>query len=207
MRRRDALSLVAGCAFSSCTSARSLNPFTDTQVYRWIALRFSGKTSLTVVIELSERTPVHAKNLSRLVNDQYYCGLKVHRVVDGQFVQTGDPLSRSETTRPIGTGGPGYTLPPEFGLKHVRGAVAMSRLPDGVNPGQRSNGSQFYFVLKDSSEMDQRNTVFGMVVQGIEGLDEISRSPVDGMGKPLARYEIVRMKGSSVSADDAVKGL
>jgi peptidyl-prolyl cis-trans isomerase B (cyclophilin B) len=207
MRRRDALCLVAGCAFSSCTSARSLNPFSETQVHRWVALRLSGKTSITVVIELSDRTPLHAMNLSRLVNGQYYCGLKVHRVVDGRFVQTGDPLSRSETSRPVGTGGPGYTLPPEFGLKHLRGAVAMSRLSDGVNPGQRSNGSQFYFVLKDSPEMDQQNTVFGMVVRGIEGLDEIGQSPVDGMGKPLAKYEIVRTKGSSVSVDDALKGL
>ena len=208
MRRREALSAVAGFGFAACTTARRLVSFGDGRVYRWVGIRFAGDKSRAVVIELSERAQIHSKNLSRLVDERYFDGIDVHRVVEGRFVQTGDPSSRKEnSTKAIGTGGPGYTLPPEFGLRHVRGAVGMSRLSDGVNPGQRSNGSQFFFVLKDSPELDDRNTVFGMVVHGLEVLDEISSTPVNGQGQPLTRHRIERTNGSTVSAQDALRGL
>jgi cyclophilin family peptidyl-prolyl cis-trans isomerase len=49
---------------------------------------------------------------------------------------------------PLGMGGPGYTIPPEFvdSLVHIRGAIAAARLPDNVNPKKNSSGSQFYIV-------------------------------------------------------------
>ncbi len=207
MRLREALSLAVSFGFASCTTVRRLTSVGKGRSYRWIGIRFSGDKSRTAVIELSELAPIHSKNLSKLVDERYFDGIQVHRVVEGRFIQTGDPLSRKATTRAIGTGGPGYTLPPEFGLRHVRGSVAMSRLSDGVNPGQRSNGSQFYFVLRDSPELDNRNTVFGRVVHGLEALDEISSTPVNGLGIPLAGCRIERTNGSTLSAQDALSGL
>jgi cyclophilin family peptidyl-prolyl cis-trans isomerase len=94
-----------------------------------------------------------------------------------------------------------------MGLKHVRGAVAMSRLSDTVNPSQRSNGSQFFFVLKDSPEFDGRNTVFGMIVQGLEFLDWLSNAPVNGSGAPIEPARLGRVRGSEVSAEDALRQL
>jgi peptidyl-prolyl cis-trans isomerase B (cyclophilin B) len=46
----------------------------------------------------------------------------------------------------LGSGTPGYDLPAEIGAPHLRGALAAARLPNEVNPGRRSNGSQFFIV-------------------------------------------------------------
>jgi cyclophilin family peptidyl-prolyl cis-trans isomerase len=207
LQRREVLVSAASLALSACVTTERLNPFGSVPRYRWVALRIVGKKAGDVVIELSDRAPNHAQNFSRLVSARFYEGLGIHRVVDGRFVQTGDPLSRKGATRTIGTGGPGYTLAPEIGLKHVRGAVAMSRLSDTVNPSRRSNGSQFFFVLKDSPEFDGRNTVFGMMVQGLEFLDEISNFPVNGSGAPMESVKISRVRGSDISAEDALRKL
>jgi cyclophilin family peptidyl-prolyl cis-trans isomerase len=207
LRRREALVFMAGGALSACSSTRRLNPFRLGPRYRWVAMRLGGKKTGDVVVELSDRAPEHAQNFSRLVSARFYEGLGIHRLVDGRFIQTGDPLSRKASTRAIGTGGPGFTLPPEVGLKHVRGAVAMSRLSDAVNPGQRSNGSQFFFVLKDSPELDGRNTVFGAVVSGLEFLDGLATLPVNGSGAPMERLWIRHIRGSEVSAEDALHQL
>ena len=205
--RRDALCAAAFSTFASCVSSNRFNPFGPEPRYRWVAMRIGGKKFSDVVIELSERAPGHAANFSRLVSARFYEGIGIHRVVEGGLVQTGDPLSRKRSTRAVGTGGPGYTLSPEVGLKHLRGAVAMSRLSDAVNPGQRSNGSQFYFVLRDSPEFDGRNTVFGNVVRGLEFLDGISSLPIDGAAAPVEPVRILRTRGSEVSAEDALKRL
>lgn len=207
LRRREAVSSLFGLALSSCVSFSRLNPFGPAPSYRWVALRLVGKKTGDVVIELSDRAPEHCRNFSRLVSAKFYEGLGIHRVVEGRFIQTGDPLSRKQSTRAMGTGGPGYTLSAEIGLKHVRGAVAMSRLADAVNLGQRSNGSQFFFVLNDAPDLDGRNTVFGMVVRGIEFLEGISVLPVNGLGAPVDAVRIKRVRGSDVSAEDALRQL
>ena len=65
------------------------------------------------------------------------------------MVQGGDPDSkRAKAGQPLGTGGPGYTVPAEFieSLIHRRGALAAARTPDNVNPQKASSGSQFYIV-------------------------------------------------------------
>lgn len=207
LRRRDALFSAVGLALNACVNPARLNPFGPAPRYRWVAMRIVGKKAGEVVIELSDRAPEHAQNFSRLVSARFYEGLGIHRLVDGRFIQTGDPLSRKSSKRAIGTGGPGYTLSSEVGLKHVRGAVAMSRLSDTVNPSRRSNGSQFFFVLKDSPEFDGRNTVFGMVVRGLEFLDELSALPVNGSGAPVEPLRITRVRVSEVSAEDALRQL
>ncbi|MEY5015681.1 MAG: hypothetical protein RIS92_2039 [Verrucomicrobiota bacterium] len=207
LQRRELVFSAVGLALSSCVATERLNPFGAARRYRWVAMRITGEKVGDVVIELSDRAPTHAQNFSRLVSSRFYEGLGVHRVVADRFVQTGDPLSRKGSTRAIGTGGPGYTLASEMGLKHVRGAVAMSRLSDTVNPSQRSNGSQFFFVLKDSPEFDGRNTVFGMIVQGLEFLDGLSNAPVNGSGAPIEPARLGRVRGSEVSAEDALRQL
>ena len=117
-------------------------------------------TAGAIRIELSDETPKHRDNFLKLVEKGYYDGLLFHRVIKDFMIQSGDPDSRvtmkgdsimnsPNHDKPLGEGGPGYTLPAEFNLPwlfHVRGAVAAAREPDEVNPEQRSSGSQFYIV-------------------------------------------------------------
>ena len=136
--------------------------------------------------------PQTVANFKKLVQDGFYIHTTIHRVFPNYLVQGGDPLSKGKDRTPIGTGGPGYTLPPEIRRKHLRGSVAMGRLPDKVNPNRLSNGSQFYICLQPIPAQDGQDTVFGEVVSGLSGLDEISHLPADTNANPVDRVEITR---------------
>jgi peptidyl-prolyl cis-trans isomerase B (cyclophilin B) len=107
-------------------------------------------TAGRMVVELYNETPVHRDNFLKLVREHYYDSTLFHRVIEGFMIQGGDPDSRKaeDRTKPLGNGGPDYTLPAEFRpeLFHRKGALAAAREGDAINPGKRSSGSQFYIV-------------------------------------------------------------
>ncbi len=133
-----------------------------------------------------------AYNFKKLVRDKFYVKTTLHRVIPNYLVQGGDPLSKHKDRDAVGTGGPGYTLPAEIRLPHIRGSIAMGRLADPVNPNRRSNGSQFYICLRAMPEQDRKDTVFGHVISGLPALDEISRLPTDTNSNPVERVVITR---------------
>lgn len=148
-----------------------------------------------IVIEFEDSfAPVHTANFKKLVKDGFYDGILVHRLLPGTMIQLGDPLSKKKDVGDLGTGGPGYTLNPEPGAKHKRGAVAMGRLGDAVNPKRLSNGSQFYIALRPLHELDQKYTVFAHVTRGLEVLDALSSISVDSNDKPLDPIRVVSAK-------------
>ena len=140
-----------------------------------------------VVIALdADAAPATVANFEKLLRHKFYNAIKVHRVIPHALVQMGDPLSRHrQDLARLGTGGPGYTLPPEIHLHHTAGAVAMSRLPDSINPGRRSSGSQFYICLKPMPNLDGQYTVFGHVTEGMDVLDTLSTQPADTNNNPV----------------------
>jgi cyclophilin family peptidyl-prolyl cis-trans isomerase len=97
--------------------------------------------------------PQTVNNFVFLARQGFYDNLTFHRVEPGFVIQGGDPLGN-------GTGGPGYTIPPEIGLKHSKGALAMARRggPAATTP---SSGSQFYITLEAQPGLDGQYTVFG----------------------------------------------
>ncbi|OHE77542.1 MAG: hypothetical protein A3F67_02090 [Verrucomicrobia bacterium RIFCSPHIGHO2_12_FULL_41_10] len=148
-----------------------------------------------VVIAFREdAAPQTVANFKELASRHYYDGIWFHRLFPHSLVQTGDPKSRYCERERSGTGGPGYTLPEEIRLPHIKGAVAASRLPDTINPLRRSNGSQFYICLEPMPQLNGQYTVFGQVVEGIEVLDAISTVPVNSNNFPLEKVMIVSLK-------------
>ncbi len=103
--------------------------------------------------------PIHSNNFIFLARQGFYDGLTFHRVEPDFVIQGGDPLANS-------TGGPGYTLPAEFGLLHNQGVLAMARRGNSVNPEKRSSGSQFYITLKPTHFLDNDFSAFGTVIEG-----------------------------------------
>jgi peptidyl-prolyl cis-trans isomerase B (cyclophilin B) len=136
--------------------------------------------------------PRTSANFRKLVQDGFYKKTSIHRIFPNYLVQGGDPLSKKKDRSNVGTGGPGYTLPAEIRRKHMRGSVAMGRLPDNVNPTRQSNGSQFYVCLRPIPSQDGQDTVFGEVVAGLPALDEISRLQADSNANPIERVEVTR---------------
>ncbi len=134
--------------------------------------------------------PLTVENFKELCRKKFYNGMRFHRVFPSTLVQTGDPKSRRGETDRTGTGGPGYTVPAEIKLPTARGSVAMSRLPDNINPSKASNGSQFFVSLLPMPKLNGQYTVFGEVLEGLDVLDFISTQRTDSNDFPLAKIVI-----------------
>jgi peptidyl-prolyl cis-trans isomerase B (cyclophilin B) len=103
-------------------------------------------TEGTIVLRLSDSTPLHRDNFLRLVKSHYYDSVLFHRVIKNFMIQGGDPDSKHATAgTALGEGGPNYTIPAEFRqtLFHKKGVLAAAR---DNNPEKASSGSQFYIV-------------------------------------------------------------
>lgn len=159
-------------------------------------IKVDGEKALRrVVIALDEKdAPQTVENFKKLARRGFYKGIAFHRIFPHTLVQAGDPQSRHRDRSKVGTAGPGYTLPPEIHARHTEGAVAMARLPDPINPGRRSNGSQFYICLKPMPNLDGQYTVFGHVIEGLDALDQISTRPADANDNPRERIVIKSVK-------------
>jgi len=102
-----------------------------------------------ITFKLYNETPDYRDNFIKLVADQFYDSLTIHRVIRGFLIQTGAADTKDASSQDIvGWRGPGYTLPMKIvpGIFHKRGAIAASKLPDAKNPKDESDGSQFYIV-------------------------------------------------------------
>ncbi len=153
------------------------DPFSTETVTELASYRAVLETSLGEIgIEVwPDRAPNHVRNFLRLAKIGVYDGMAFHRVVPGFVAQTGSLTTRSAqlTARQRKYVG---TLAPEFNpTTHERGIVSMAR---GDDPGSAS--TSFFICLGTASALDNKYTVFGRVVSGLEVLDAIEKTPVDG---------------------------
>jgi len=106
-------------------------------------------TDGTIILRLSDSTPLHRDNFLRLVKSHYFDSVLFHRVIQYFMIQAGDPASKNAVAgKPLGDSGAPYTIPAEFriSLFHKRGVLAAARESDDTNPLRASSGSQFYIV-------------------------------------------------------------
>jgi len=132
------------------------------------------KTNMgNITIELfTKDAPITAGNFLKLVREDFYDGVKFHRVIDGFMVQGGDPLSKNDALASRwGTGGPGYSIQDEFipGFSNVRGTLSMA------NSGPNTGGSQFFINTVDNVFLDNKHAVFGKVTAGMDVVDAITK--------------------------------
>ena len=155
----------------------------------------AGKQPELVALEFYQTdAPATVENFKKLARKGFYNGLTFHRAFPHILVQTGDPLSEKKDRTKVGTGGPGWTVQPEIRRKHGKGAIAMARLPDKINPSRVSNGSQFYICLQPMPAYDGQYTVFGRVLSGMETLDAISMKATDSNDYPVERVVIKKLR-------------
>jgi peptidyl-prolyl cis-trans isomerase B (cyclophilin B) len=121
--------------------------------------------------------PKNVTNVANLGIKGFYNGLTFHRLIPGFMIQGGDPSGN-------GTGGPGYTVPAEIKKQHTKGAMAMARTGDQVNPERRSSGSQFYICFQPTPQLDGQYTVIGQLVEGMDVLAKLEKVPTGAMDKP-----------------------
>ncbi|RRD63777.1 peptidylprolyl isomerase [Fretibacterium sp. OH1220_COT-178] len=130
----------------------------------------------TFRVELfSDLAPKTAQNFIDLAKKGFYDGVIFHRVIDGFMIQGGDPKG-------TGTGGPGYTIPDEFGpgLKHDKpGILSMA------NAGPDTGGSQFFVTLVPTPWLDGKHAIFGQVVSGMDVVEAIGKVETGRQDRPV----------------------
>lgn len=156
---------------------------------------FYDKAPLTVAnfVGLSEGT--HPMLADSLKGKPYYKGTVFHRVIDKFMIQGGDPTA-------TGTGNPGYKFGDEFdsSLSHDKAGILSM-----ANSGPATNGSQFFITDAPTPHLDNRHTVFGTVVKGLDVVDSISNVQVaPGSNKPLE--DVVILELNIIRQGTAAKG-
>jgi peptidyl-prolyl cis-trans isomerase B (cyclophilin B) len=127
----------------------------------------------TITVQLDGAgAPCNVQSIKYLISKKFYDNTACPRSVNsGIFVvQCGDP---SGTT----SGGPSYTTKDEnlAAAKYTEGTLAMA------NSGPNTNGSQFFFITKDSSSSLGKNyTVIGHVTGGLNLLQKVATGGDDG---------------------------
>ena len=162
----------------------------------------------TMKVKLYSQTPKHRDNFVKLVLENYYDGIRFHRVIPGFMIQAGDPFSRDTALiNQWGTGGPDYTVPAEFisDYHHKKGALAAARKGDMANPKKASSGSQFYIVHDENAcrHLDGQYTIFGEVTEGLEVIDAIAGVETDRYDRPYEDVIIVSVKQLGLPEPDA----
>jgi cyclophilin family peptidyl-prolyl cis-trans isomerase len=141
----------------------------------------------TMVIELfADKTPKTVNNFVFLAREGYYDGIIFHRVINDFMVQGGDPTG-------TGRGGPGYKFEDEFhpGLKHDKqGVLSMA------NAGPGTNGSQFFITHGPTPHLNNKHSVFGQVVEGLDVLMSIPARDPGNANAPAVKILSVTIEES-----------
>jgi len=135
-----------------------------------------------------DEAPATTANFVTLAEKGFYDGVIFHRVITDFMIQGGDPTG-------TGRGGPGHTIPDEFGagLGHdAEGVLSMA------NSGPNTGGSQFFITLAPTPWLDGKHAVFGKVLEGLEVVRAIGQVETAAGDRPIEDVVMEEVKVEAV---------
>ena len=142
------------------------------------------KTGCVAIELLPQLAPNHVNRITQLVKKGFYDGIVFHRVIDGFMAQTGDPT---------GTGRGGSDLPDlksEFSKEPFkRGVLGMAR-----SQSPNSANSQFFIMFAAGDFLNEKYTVFGRVLKGMEHVDRLKKGDQANNGAVSEPDKIIKMR-------------
>ena len=203
---------------TACGTASDKNQGEATIMYPQLSKEVAANEALVVMnttlgpikIKLfPEQAPKTVENFLTHAENGYYDGIIFHRVIQDFMIQGGDPTG-------TGMGGAsiyGDTFEDEFtmDLFNINGALSMA------NAGPGTNGSQFFIVQASQApgtakqmeeggwpaeiakayeetggtpHLDQKHTVFGQVIEGMDVVNKIAAVEKGRQDKPVEDVSI-----------------
>lgn len=150
----------------------------------WVIMTTSnGKLEIKLFPKDAPKTVINFLGLSK---KWYYDNLTFHRVIKDFMIQWGDP----EGTGMWGESIYGKEFEDEFStnLHNIRGSLSMA------NAGEDTNGSQFFINQRDNLSLDNKHSVFGQVITGLDNVDKIASVKTDSNDKPEKEVKIIKME-------------
>jgi peptidyl-prolyl cis-trans isomerase B (cyclophilin B) len=134
-----------------------------------------------------DKAPEHVRNFLRLAESGVFDGTAFHRVVRGFVIQTGALNTRGPLTEKQRKYV--HTLKPEFtDTPHVKGILSMAR---GDDPASAT--TSFFIVTGNASSLDNKYSVFGQVVDGLQVVEAIEQAAVNGE-TPVTRIDLTKVR-------------
>lgn len=175
------VALIGAFVFSACGSKpasnaagppevkKAVTPVPDSEV---AVIEMENSSAFgNIKIELySNVAPKAVARFKELAKEGFYDGVTFHRI-NQSVIQGGDPNSKDSDPRNDGTGGSQKpNVPAEFSdIPYDSGIVGAARSAD-----PNSANSQFFITLKREPGFDQKYTIFGKVVEGMNNVRTIS---------------------------------
>ncbi|HOW92725.1 MAG TPA: peptidylprolyl isomerase [Anaerolineaceae bacterium] len=131
----------------------------------------------------ASKAPRTVNNFVFLAREGFYDNTIFHRVIPDFMAQGGDPTG-------TGMGGPGYKFNDEFdsSLRH-KGPGVLSM----ANAGPNTNGSQFFITHVDTPWLDNKHSVFGQVIKGLDVLLSIPARDPSRRDSPAVHLQTVEI--------------
>ena len=144
----------------------------------------------TIKLELySNIAPLHVARFKELAKEGYYNGIAFHRI-NNTVIQAGNADTKpGAVAKPGKEGDSGKpNVPAEFSdIPFDTGILGAARLGNDIN----SANSQFFIMLKREAAFDNKYTVYGKVIEGMNNVRTISGAPTaPGTERPVEPLRI-----------------
>lgn len=182
------LGIAVGLSFGygQFSNGLSAAPLQDLQHTLYLDTK-DGRVTIQLRPDLA---PKHVIQIEALTKRGFYNGLVFHRVIDGFMAQTGDPTGTGMGKSDL------PNIPAEFSAEpFTRGTVGMARSqdPDSAN-------SQFFICFADTAFLNNKYTVIGQVISGMDVVDKIKKGAKEANGAVTAPDKIVKMQLAAAAA-------